>query len=131
MNRSDALSLLQSKVSNQNLIKHSLAVEAIMRGLARHFGEDEELWGLTSRSYSIHNEKWPQWDPQLAKEAEITLVVQVNGKVRDRLTVPVSISEEEAKELALSSESVKRHLDNLQIKSVIYVPGRLVNVVAQ
>ena len=53
MNRSEALSLLQSKVSNQNLIKHSLAVEAIMRALARHFDEDVELWGLAGLLHDI------------------------------------------------------------------------------
>lgn len=53
MNRSDALSLLQSKVSNPNLIKHSLAVEAIMRALARHFDEDVELWGLAGLLHDI------------------------------------------------------------------------------
>ena len=53
MNRSEALSLLQSKVSNQNLIKHSFAVEAIMRALARHFDEDVELWGLAGLLHDI------------------------------------------------------------------------------
>jgi uncharacterized protein len=53
MNRSDALSILQTKVSNQNLIKHSLAVEAIMRALARHFDEDVQLWGLAGLLHDI------------------------------------------------------------------------------
>ena len=59
--------------------------------------------------YSIHNQRWPEWDEELAKEEEITLVVQVNGKVRDRITVPASITEDEAKKLA-GEEKVKAHL---------------------
>ncbi len=60
---------------------------------------------------------------------EITLVVQVNGKVRDRITVPVDISEAEAKARALASEIVQKHLDGRTPRQVIYVQGRLVNVV--
>jgi leucyl-tRNA synthetase len=91
----------------------------------------EELWEKTGHEYSIHNDAWPQWDEELAREEEITLVVQVNGKLRDRIAVPVSISEEEARELALSSERVKAHLDDRKVQRVIYVPGRLVNVVVR
>ena len=59
----------------------------------------------------------------------ITLVVQVNGRLRDRIQVPVSITEEQAKELALASENVKRHTGNRKPRKVIYVPGKLVNIV--
>ena len=89
----------------------------------------EELWALKGYPYSIHNQTFPEWDEALATEDEITLVVQVNGKVRDRVTVPASISEEEAKELALGSERIKAFMKNGPRK-VIYVPGRLVNIVA-
>jgi leucyl-tRNA synthetase len=61
----------------------------------------------------------------------VTLVVQVNGRLRDRLEVPVSITEDEAKEAALSSRRVAVHTDGKQIVRVIYVPGKLVNVVAK
>jgi leucyl-tRNA synthetase len=91
----------------------------------------EELWARTGRPYSIHQRAWPVWDPDLAAEEVFTLVVQVNGKVRDRLEVPVDISEEEAKELALASDGAQRHLEGLEVKRVIYVPGRLVNIVAK
>jgi len=91
----------------------------------------EELWARTGRPYSIHQQAWPVWDPDLAAEEVFTLVVQVNGKVRDRLEVPVDIGEEEAKELALASDGARRHLKGLEVKRVIYVPGRLVNIVAK
>ena len=58
-------------------------------------------------------------------------MVQVNGKVRDRLQVPADIAEERAKELALASERVRAHIDNKQVQRVIYVPGKLVNVVVR
>ena len=65
----------------------------------------------------------------MAAEEVITLVVQVNGKLRDRLEVPVDISAEKAKEMALASEGAQRYLEGLEVKKVIYVPGRLVNIV--
>jgi leucyl-tRNA synthetase len=91
----------------------------------------EELWGISGYTYSIHNQSWPAWDESLAKAEEITLVIQVNGKVRDKVIVSASITEAEAKELALSSERVKTYLNNKQPAKVIYIPGKLVNVVLQ
>jgi leucyl-tRNA synthetase len=89
----------------------------------------EELWQRTGHDYSIHNQSWPQWDEELAKDEEITLVIQVNGKLRDRITVPVSITEAEAKKLALESRRVKAYLEGKELLKTIYVPGRLVNIV--
>ena len=89
------------------------------------------MWGLKGYSYSIHNQPFPKWDEALAAEKEITLVLQVNGKVRDRVTVPASVTEEEAKELAMTSDRVKAHLKGRKLSRVIYVPGRLVNIVAR
>ncbi|MBI4284395.1 MAG: leucine--tRNA ligase [Chloroflexi bacterium] len=91
----------------------------------------EELWERTGHSYSIHNQPWPKWDEALVKEEEITLVVQVNGKLRDRITVPASITEAEARQLALDSPKVKTHLAGKDIANIIYVPKRLVNVVVR
>ncbi|MGD8760210.1 MAG: leucine--tRNA ligase [Anaerolineales bacterium] len=89
----------------------------------------EELWSRLGKPYSIHTQSWPSFDPEIAKEEEITLVLQVNGKVRDRIMVPAGIDEQEAKRLALASEAVTRHLAGREPRQVIYVPGRLVNVV--
>ncbi|MFH1485468.1 MAG: leucine--tRNA ligase, partial [Chloroflexota bacterium] len=89
----------------------------------------EELWTRTGHSYSIHAQSFPAWDEALAADEEITLVIQINGKLRDRVSVPVSITEEEARQLALSRERVKAHLDGKKVAKVIYVPGRLVNIV--
>ncbi len=89
----------------------------------------EELWERTGHAYSIHNQSFPSWDEDLVAEEHITLVIQVNGKLRDRVAVPVSITESEARELALGRERVRAHTGGKEIKNVIYVPGRLVNVV--
>jgi len=89
----------------------------------------EELWALAGKPYSIHQQPWPEVDEEAAKEDEITLVVQVNGKLRDRLTVPVGISKEEAQELALQAEAAKPFFEGKEVKKVIVVPGRLVNIV--
>jgi len=89
----------------------------------------EELWSRTGHSYSIHNQSWPEFDEELVKEEELTLVIQVNGKLRDKVLVPASISEAEAKELALSRERVKTYIGNNKLAKVIYVPKRVVNIV--
>ena len=89
----------------------------------------EELWARTGRPYSIHQQSWPEYNPDLVVEAVITLVVQVNGKVRARLEVPADITEEAAREAALADANVQRHIGDRKIRKLIYVPGRLVNVV--
>jgi len=91
----------------------------------------EELWARTGRPYSIHLQSWPRWDEAVAAEETITLVVQVNGRVRDRLEVPADIGEEEAKEKALASDGAQRHIAGQEVAKVIYVPGRLVNIVVR
>ncbi len=91
----------------------------------------EELWQRTGRDYSIHNQSWPHWDEELAKDEEITLVVQVNGRLRDRIIVPSSITEAEARQLAVERQRVKAYLAGRQVTNVIYVPGRLVNFVVE
>jgi leucyl-tRNA synthetase len=89
----------------------------------------EELWARLGLPYSVHNQSWPAFDAELAREDEVTLVVQVNGKVRDRLTVPAGISEAEARRMALESEAVRKVLAGKAPRQVIVVPGKLVNIV--
>jgi leucyl-tRNA synthetase len=91
----------------------------------------EELWERTCHPYSIHQQPLPTWDEALAADEVITLVVQVNGKVRDRLQAPADISEEEAKRLALASERVRSFTQGKRVERVVYVPGRLVSVVVR
>jgi leucyl-tRNA synthetase len=90
----------------------------------------EELWERLGGAYSVHNQPWPQWDEAAAADEMVTLVVQVNGKVRDRLSVPAGISEAEARNLAWASPKVQQHLAGKEAK-VIYVPEKLINLVAK
>ncbi|MBM3946303.1 MAG: leucine--tRNA ligase [SAR202 cluster bacterium] len=89
----------------------------------------EEMWEKTGRAYSVHRQPWPAWDESLIVAETITLVVQVNGRVRDRLTVPASMTEADAKQAALASANVQKFLAGQQVRNIVYVPGRLVNVV--
>jgi leucyl-tRNA synthetase len=89
----------------------------------------EELWAWFGKPYSIHQQLWPEVDEAAAAEELITLVVQVNGKLRDRITVPAGISEEDARSRALASETVQKFLAGKPPSNVIVVPGRLVNIV--
>ena len=91
----------------------------------------EELWERIGGAYSVHNQAWPQFNAQFAADVTITVVVQVNGRVRGRLELPADSSEEEARSAALAQENVQKFLEGLQISKVVYVPGKLVNIVAR
>ncbi|MCZ7546944.1 MAG: class I tRNA ligase family protein, partial [Anaerolineae bacterium] len=90
----------------------------------------EELWARTSRPYSVHLQPWPAYDAEVAAEEVITLVVQINGKVRDRIEVPADITEDEAKARALASENAQRFMDDKPPRKVIYVAkSGIINIV--
>lgn len=90
----------------------------------------EEMWTeKLGKPYSVHAQSWPELDESATVVDEVTLIVQVNGKLRDRITVPTDVSEEDAKQTALTSEAAQRFIDGKEPRKVIYVPGRLVNIV--
>jgi len=91
----------------------------------------EELWERRGGRDSVHRQSWPAFDPAMAAAKEVTLVVQIDGKVRDRITAPVGISSSAAEELALASPKVKAALDGRTIDRKIVVPDRLVNIVTK
>jgi leucyl-tRNA synthetase len=99
----------------------------MMAPLTPHIAE--ELWLALGKSYSIHQQPWPIYDEQAAAEEKITLVIQINGKVRHRITVPADISEEDARRIAVSEETVQRYLEGKEPRKVIVIPRRLVNIV--
>jgi leucyl-tRNA synthetase len=106
------------------------ATEVLIRLLAPfapHIAE--ELWTLRGGEFSVHQQPWPTHDPALAMDATTTLVVQVNGKVRDRIEAPSDIGNAEAQSRALGSERVQHYLKGNPPKKIIVVPGRLVNIV--
>lgn len=89
----------------------------------------EELYALLGNSGSIHLAQWPEMDEEAAKEELITLVVQINGKLRGRLVLPAGSSEEVVKEEAMKLESVSAMLDGKEPKKLIVVPNKLINIV--
>ena len=89
----------------------------------------EELWAYLGKPYSIHQQRWPQIDEAATKEDSIELPVQINGKVRDRITVPAEATEDEIKYAALASEVVQKYLEGKEPKKVIVANRRLVSIV--
>ena len=99
----------------------------MMAPVAPHVAE--ELWARLGKPYSVHTQSWPEVDETAAAAEQITLVLQVNGRVRDRILVPVDIGEDEAKAIALKSPAVQKYVEGKDVRKVIVVPGRLVNIV--
>lgn len=89
----------------------------------------EELWSKIGNQFSVHQKKWPEYDESLITDPTVTFIVQVNGKVRDKIILPTNISEEEAQIIALKSEKVKSHISDMIVNRVIFVPGKLINLV--
>ena len=111
------------------VLKETLrAVVLLLSPMTPHFCE--ELWQALGEEGLVAEASWPTWDEAAAREEEITIVVQVNGRVRDNLRLPAGVSEEEVRQAALSSERVQRHLQGRTLRKVIYVPGKLINLVA-
>ena len=100
----------------------------LMAPIAPHWAE--ELWQtVLGHDSSVHVEAWPAFDPELAKADEVELAVQVNGKVKAKITVAADAAEDEVK--ALAQEAVSRAIEGKELKKVVYVAGRLVNIVAK
>lgn len=91
----------------------------------------EEIWARLGGAYSIHQQKYPVYDTDAAKQETFTLVVQVNGKVRGKIELPVGVSQEGAKQKAFDDANVKKWIEGKNIERVLYVPGRLMNVVVK
>ena len=91
----------------------------------------EEIWHDLGGEGSIHEQKWPEWSEDLAKASSITLIVQINGKVKDKIEADEALSQDELKELALSSAKIKELTDGKTIVKTIVVPKKLVNIVVK
>jgi len=89
----------------------------------------EELWERLGHAGTLAREAWPEADPKWLARAVMTVVVQVNGKLRDRLELPADAAEEQVREAALASAAVRGHMDGREPRKVIYVPGKVLNVV--
>lgn len=111
-----------------SVIKQALETTLVLLfPMVPHFCE--ELWERSAHTTTIAHATWPQFDQEAAKEEELTIVVQINGKVREKLQVPADISDEQIEELALSNTKVLKFIANKQPKKVIVVKKKLVNIV--
>jgi leucyl-tRNA synthetase len=91
----------------------------------------EELWRRLGQSDSIIRARWPEYDPVATTEEQTVVVIQINGKLRDRMSVSVSLGEEDLKKAALSRERVRAFTEGNEIKRIVVVPKKLVNVVCR
>ncbi len=106
-----------------------LSLIKLMSPVAVHL--TEEAWHELGAKTSIHEEEWPKWDENLAKASSITLIVQVNGKLKDKIEADEALNEEELKALALESPKVKELTEGKTIVKTIVVPKKLVNIVVK
>lgn len=90
----------------------------------------EELWEQLGHSATIAQEPWPVWSQEALERDMVTLVIQINGKLRSKIEIPAAASREEAEKLALADPGIIRHLEGLNVRKVVVIPGKLVNVVA-
>ena len=91
----------------------------------------EELWERLGQPFSIHTSAWPIFDADKLEDKKVVLTVQINGKVRDVITLEQKklLSQQEAENLAKASQKIKRYLDSQIVKKVIYIPGKVINFV--
>ena len=89
----------------------------------------EELWAEIGKKYSIHTQTWPKVDEEAARDDEVSIGVQVNGKIRDRITVAADADDETVRALAMATEGVIKSLEGREPKKVIIVKGKLVSIV--
>ena len=128
MELSNEMAHLKDSVYGSDAWKEAIEIYLqMMAPVVPHIAE--ELWQRIHKPYSVHTSRWPSVDEKAAADEEITLVVQLNGKVRDRITVPVDISEEEAKTRALKSDIIQKQMEGKEARQIIYVKGRLINIV--
>jgi leucyl-tRNA synthetase len=119
--------VLKNTISEKTTLLFKENILKILAPFAPHIAE--ELWEKLGHKESIFLEKWPTYDPELIKDETVTLVIQVNGKVRSSMEVSAEISEDEAKNMALADEKIKAWTDGKEIKKIIFVKGKLISIV--
>ena len=130
---SELMKFYNSISSNLNHVNKDLRREALMKfcillaPFAPHISD--EIWHLIGNSKSVHLEQWPVFDEDALKENSYELVIQINGKVRDKINVEINISDDEIKEKTLIRPNVKKWIDNKTIRKIIIVKGRIINIV--
>jgi leucyl-tRNA synthetase len=114
-------------MSSEERVRVSRAIVLLLAPFAPHLAE--ELWSKMGGEYSVHQQPWPALDSRSLLADQLTLVIQVDGKTRDRIQVPAGIGREQALERAMGRENVRRHLMGGEPRKVVFVPDRLINLV--
>jgi len=123
-----ALMILWNELKNQNFAKDTAEIFLkLLSPFAPHF--TEELWGKFGNKKSIHLENWPQYNEKFIKTEEYILVIQINGKMRDKIMVSKKIDRSQIEKLALGREAIKKYIANKEIKKIVFVPDKLINIV--
>ncbi|MCK5912984.1 MAG: class I tRNA ligase family protein, partial [Desulfuromusa sp.] len=124
----NAIYAFKSRQENPGVLREALeAVVQLLNPFVPHICE--ELWQLLGHQQSVEASGWPVWDESALVTEEITLVVQVNGKVRGKIVVAVAADKQLIEAEALSEPNVQRFIEGKQVRKVIVVPGRLINIV--
>lgn len=117
-----------AKADEAFILKESLGIlTQLMNPMVPHISE--EIWQMLGHKASLTQTSWPVADKSLIEEEDVTLAVQVNGKLRATITLPKDSNKEIAENMALANDDVKKAIDGKDIKKVIVVPGRIVNLV--
>ncbi len=90
----------------------------------------EELWQIIGHASPIGEEAWPAWSPDALKRDMLTIVIQINGKLRGKMEIPASADKQTVEQTALAEPNIARHLQGLTVRKIVVIPGKLVNVVA-
>jgi len=132
MELTNALYKYDGEVENKNMKLYEDTIADLIRLLAPfapHFAE--EIWERMGYEYSVFNQKWPEYDDKALVKDTIEIAIQVNGKVRGRLEIPSGATEKEIQDKALVVESIKQFIEGKEIKKVVVVKNRLVNIVVK
>jgi leucyl-tRNA synthetase len=117
----------QHGIDSQAYVEAARTLLLLLAPMTPHI--TEELWRRAGGVGSIHEQLWPEYNADLAAAERVTIVVQVNGKVRDRMELPADVGQDEVVSTALASARVRQHLNGKEPRQVHYVPGRLVSIV--
>ena len=116
-------------IKRETWVKAIESLILMLSPLAPHI--TEEMWQKLGNNFSIHGQKFPSWDEDLLKEDLITLVIQVNGRVRDTMEISLETDESEINQLVLNSTKIKKHTDGKKVLKTIYIKGKLINIVVR
>ncbi|WP_346890275.1 leucine--tRNA ligase [Clostridium sp. UBA1056] len=120
---------INEDIKNTSFLKEVLVdYIKLLAPFAPHFSEEQ--WETLGMSYSVSNDKWPEFNPAALVKDEVEIAIQINGKIKAKINVATSSSEDEIKEAALNDETIKVNLEGKTVRKVIIIKGRLVNIVA-